>query len=82
MIYKLNFGKHVLSIISFYIFLSRQCSLLYINLYIINAFKYLFLLSENKENYLSYYHIKVVQFSLDPLPCSSSLPICRCKIIG
>ena len=48
MIYKLNFEKHVPTIISFYIFLSRQCILLYIYLYIINLFKYSFLLSENK----------------------------------
>ena len=52
MIYKLNFEKHVSLIISFYIFLSRQCNLLHIYLYIINAFKYLFLLSDNKESYL------------------------------
>ena len=75
MIYKLNFEKHVSSIISFYIFLSRKCSLLYIYLYIINVFKYLFLLSDNKESYL-YDCIKVVRFSLDPLPRSSILPIC------
>ena len=81
MIYKLNFEKHVSTIISFYIFLLRQCSLLYIYLYIINVFKYLFLLSENKESYLYYYYIKVVRFSLDPLPRSSSLPIRCCKII-
>ena len=40
--YKLSFEKHVATIISFYIFLSRQCSLLYIYLYIVNVFKYLF----------------------------------------
>ena len=80
MIYKLNFEKHVSVIISFYIFLSRQCSLLHIYLYIINAFKYLLLLSENKESYLCNY-IKIVRFSLDPLPRSSSLPICCYKII-
>ena len=77
---KLNFEKHVSAIISFYIFLSRQYSLLYIYLYIVNVFKCLFLLSENKESYL-YYYIKVVRFSLDPLPRASSLPICCCKII-
>ena len=65
MIYELNFEKHVSSIISFYIFLSRKCSLLCVYLYIINVFKYLFLLPENKESYL-YYYIKVVRFSLDP----------------
>ena len=32
-------------------FLSTQYSLLYIYLYIVNVFKYLFLLSENKENH-------------------------------
>ena len=68
---KLNLEKHVSTIISFYIFLSRQYSLLYMCLYIVNVFKYLFLLSENKESYLYYYDIKVEQFSLDPLPrCS------------
>ena len=41
MIYKLNSEKHVSTIISFYIFLSRQCSLLYIYLVIISVFKYL-----------------------------------------
>ena len=46
--------------------------MLYIYLYIINVLKYLFLLSENKESYLYYYHyIKAVHFSLDPLPRSS-----------
>ena len=49
---KSNFEKHVSTIISFYIFSSSQYSLLYIYLYIINVFKYLFLLSENKESYL------------------------------
>ena len=48
MIYKLNFEKHVLTNISCYIFLSRQRSLLYAYLYIINVFKYLLLLSEIK----------------------------------
>ena len=66
MIYRLNFEKHVSTIISFYIFLSRQCSLLYIYLYIVKVFKYLFLLSENKESYLYYHFIKVVRFLLDP----------------
>ena len=42
-------------------------------LYIVDAFKYLFLLSENRESYLHYYYIKVVRFSLYPLPGSSSL---------
>ena len=37
MIYKLNFEMHVSTIISFYIFLLRQCSLLYIYLYIMNV---------------------------------------------
>ena len=49
---KLNFEKHVSTIISFYIFSSRQYSLLYIHLYIVNVFKYLFLLSENKVIYI------------------------------
>ena len=78
---KLNFENHVSTIILFYIFLSRRCSLLYMYLYIVNVFKYLFLLSENKESYLYYYYIKVARFSLDLLSCSSSLPICCCKII-
>ena len=79
MIYKLNFEKYVSTIISFYVFLSRQYSLLYIYLYIINVSEYLFLLSKNKESYLYYYYyIKVVRFSLDPLP---RLPLRCCKII-
>ena len=41
-------------------------------LYIVDVFKYLFLLSENRESYL-YYYIKVVRFSLYPFPGSSSL---------
>ena len=49
---KLNFEKHVSTIISFYIFSSRQYSLLHIHLYIVNVFKYLFLLSENKVIYI------------------------------
>ena len=49
---KLNFEKHVSTIISFYIFSSRQYSLLHIYLYIVNVFKYLFLLSENKVIYI------------------------------
>ena len=54
---KLNFEKHVVAtIISFYIFLSRQYSLLYTYLYIVNVFKYLFLLSENKGSCLYYYY--------------------------
>ena len=57
MIYKLNFEKHVSTIISFYIFLSWQCCL-YIYLYIIYILKYLLLLSENKESYLYNYYIK------------------------
>ena len=77
---KLNFEKHVLTIRSFYIFLSRQYSLLYIYLYIVNVFKYLLLVSENKESYLYYHYIKVVQFLLDLLPRSSSLPKCYCKM--
>ena len=39
---KLNSEKHVSTIISYYIFLSRQYSLLCIYLYIINIFKYFF----------------------------------------
>ena len=39
-------------------FLSTHYSLLYIYLYIVNVFKYLFLLSENK-NKESYYHYTV-----------------------
>ena len=78
---KLNFQKNVATIVSFYIFLSRQYSLFYIYVYIVNVFKYLFLLSENKQSYLYYHYIKVARFSLDPLPRSSSLPICCCKII-
>ena len=35
---QLNFEKHVSTIISLCIFLSRQYSLLYINLYIVNVF--------------------------------------------
>ena len=62
---RIKFGKHVLTIISFYVFLSRQYNLLYIYLYIINIFKYLVILSENREIYL-YYYIKAVRFSLDP----------------
>ena len=73
----------MLQLLPHYIYiLSRQCSLLYI--YIckyINVFKYLFLLSENKESYLYYYYIKDVRFSLDPLPRSLSLPKCCCKVI-
>ena len=46
----------------------RQCSLLYIYFYITNVSKYLSLLSENKERYLYYHYIKVVRFSVDPLP--------------
>ena len=71
---KINFEKHVSTIISIYIFLSRQYNLLYIYLYTINVFKYLFLLFKNIESYLYYYYIKVLRFSLDPLPQSSSLP--------
>ena len=37
---KLSFEKHVSTIISFHLFLSRQYSLLYIYLYLINVFKY------------------------------------------
>ena len=72
---KINFEKHVSTIISIYIFLSRQYNLLYIYLYTINVFKYLFLLFKNIESYLYYYYIKVLRFSLDPLPQSSSLPL-------
>ena len=71
---KINFEKHVSTIISIYIFSSRQYNLLYIYLYTINVFKYLFLLFKNIESYLYYYYIKVLRFSLDPLPQSSSLP--------
>ena len=78
---QLNFEKDVSSIILFYIFLSTQCNLFYIYLYIVNVFKYLFILSEMKESYLYYYYIKVVPFSSDLLPRSLSLPICCCKII-
>ena len=78
---KLNVEKHISTIISFHTFLSRQYSLLCIYLYIVNVFKYLFLLSENKESYLCYHYIKVERISLDPLPRSSSIPICCCKII-
>ena len=75
---KLNFEKHVSTIVSFYTFLSRQYSLLYIYLYILNVLQYLFLLSENKESYL-YYYIKVVRFSLDLLPiCYKSLSCPPC----
>ena len=49
---QLNFEKHVSSIISFYIFLSSRCSLLYIYLNIVNVFKYLFISSEIKKRYL------------------------------
>ena len=35
----------------------------------INVFKYLFLLFENKESYLYYHYIKVVRFSLVPRAC-------------
>ena len=63
-------------------YLLRQVSILYIYLYILNVFKYLFLLPEKKESYLYYYYyIKVKRFSLDPLPRSSNLPIFCCKII-
>ena len=72
---KINFEKHVSTIISIYIFSSRQYNLLYIYLYTINVFKYLFLLSKNIKSYLYYYYIKVLRFSLDPLPQSSSLPL-------
>ena len=66
----------MLTIISFYIFLSSRYSLLYIYLYIVNIFKYLFILSEIKERYLYYYyHIKVVRFSLDLFPRFSNLSI-------
>ena len=37
-------------------------SLLYIYWYIVNVFKYLILLTENKESYLYYYYIKIVRF--------------------
>ena len=50
-------------------------SIIYIYLYINNVFKYLFFLSDNKESYLHYCYIKVLRFSLDPFPRSSSLPI-------
>ena len=72
---KINFEKHVSTIISIYIFSSRQYNLLYIYLYTINVFKYLFLLFKNIESYLYYYYIKVLRFSLDPLPQFSSLPL-------
>ena len=67
---KLNFEKHLSIIIPCYIFLSRQYSLLYLYLCIVNVFKYL-TLSVNKKSY-SHYYIKDVRFSLDPLPRSSS----------
>ena len=47
----------------------------------LDIFKDLLLLTENKESYLYYYYIKVLRFSLDPLPRSLSLPICCCNII-
>ena len=40
-----------------------------------------FFYPRKKESYLHYYYIKVVRFSLDPLPRSLSLPMCCCKII-
>ena len=70
---KLNFEKYVSTIISFCKFLSI---LLYIYLYIVNVFEYLFILFKNKESYLDYYYVKVLQFSLDPFCRLSSLPIC------
>ena len=78
---QLKFEKHASTITSFYMFLSRQYSLLYIYLYIENVFKYLLILSEIKESNLYYFHIKVVRFSSDLLPRSSSLPITCCKVI-
>ena len=50
-------------------------------LYIANVFKYLFLSIENRGSYSYYYYIKVIRFSLYPLPRSSSLPICCWKTI-
>ena len=77
----LNFEKHI-TIVSFYIFSSSRYSLLYIYLYIVNIFKYFFILYEIKKSYLYYYyHIKCVRFSLDLFPHSSSLPICCKKIV-
>ena len=64
---KQNFEKHISIIISFYIFLSKQCSLLNIYLLTVNVFKCLLILSENKESYLYYYYIKLARFSLDIL---------------
>ena len=78
---QLNFEAHDSFIISFYIYLLRQYSLLHMYLYIVNDFKYLLVLSEIEESYSYYYYIKVVRFSLDFLPPSSSLLICCCKII-
>ena len=42
---------------------------------------FLNILSETKESYLYYYYMKVARFSLEPLPRSSSLLICCCKLI-
>ena len=44
--------------------LSTQYSLLYTYLYIVNAFKYLFLLSENKESYHYYYKNELIRLSV------------------
>ena len=49
---QLSFEKHSSTIISFYRFSSRQDSLLYMHLYIINVFKYLSILSEIKVIYV------------------------------
>ena len=49
---QLNFEKHVSTIISCYIFLSRQYSLLYTSFYIANVLKYLPTLSKIKNIYI------------------------------
>ena len=68
----------MLQLLPHYIYIYYQGSVvycIYIYLYIINVFKYLFLLSENKESYLYYYYIKDVRFSLDPSPSHLSVRI-------
>ena len=52
---KLNFETQFLTA-AFYIFFSRQSNVLHIYFYIVNVFKYLFLLSENKESYFYHYY--------------------------
>ena len=67
---QLNFEKHVSTIIWFYKFYQGNI-VYYIYLYIANAFKYLFILSEIKESYLNYYRTKIVRFSLKKKHTSS-----------